>query len=105
MLIFHFYCCLNHRSLTGRDIEIYFDDKKDGLLYAYLRPGQVVSTNAYPSHEFYVTAAGHKDLIILRFIITSDQVCLIYQIHMCIFVCGLHYILKYLTCSNSNPDP
>ena len=63
-----------YRSLTSRDIEIYFDDKKEGLLYAYLRPGQVVSTNAYPHHEFFVTAAGKKDDIIVRFVITTDQV-------------------------------
>ena len=61
------------RSLTSRDIEIYFDDKKEGLLYALLHPGQVVSTNAYPHHEFFVTAAGNKSDVVVRFVITTDQ--------------------------------
>lgn len=89
------------RSLTSRDVDIYFDDKKEGILYAMLRPGQVVSTNAYPRHEFFVTVAGKKDAFIVRFVVTTDQV---RQIEYSIvyfdfanFVCYVTAIALYIT--------
>ena len=66
------YCI--YRSLSGRKINLWYEDGRDGTIQAHLGPGQETTTNTYVGHEFYATYGGSDDEEITRFAINEDQV-------------------------------
>jgi len=64
------------RSLSSRNLELWFNDGRDGIQQGHLHMGQETTTCSYPGHRFFVTEAGHKDTHVVDFLITSDRVCM-----------------------------
>ena len=62
------------RSLSGRNIQVYWDDGADGVEQASLSPGMVTTTNTYEGHSFYATPADDKSKVLNRFTISKEKV-------------------------------
>lgn len=61
------------RSLSGKKIDLWFNNGADGIPQAFLSPGQETTTNGYEGHEFYATYAHDKSIEISRFRISHDK--------------------------------
>jgi hypothetical protein len=61
------------RSLSGKKINLWYDDGGEGTMQAHLSPGQETTTNTYVGHEFFATYGDNKDEEVCRFRITDDQ--------------------------------
>jgi hypothetical protein len=76
------------RSLSGRVVQIWFDNGAGGIYEGQLSPGQVTSTNAYHGHVFYITVKGQKTEI-ARFTVVPNKVGKISQPKvLCLFSCN-----------------
>jgi hypothetical protein len=62
------------RSLSGRALELWFDDGRDGIFEGLLNPGQVTTTNAYQGHVFIIKVHGHKEIEVCRVKIVPNKV-------------------------------
>lgn len=62
------------RSLSSRNVELWFNNGADGIAQGHLHAGQETTACAYPGHRFFVTEVGHKDRRITEFFIHSTQV-------------------------------
>ena len=62
------------RSLSGRNIQVFWDDGADGVEQAHLSPGMVTTTNTYEGHSFYATPEDDKYKVLNRFTITKEKV-------------------------------
>jgi hypothetical protein len=72
-----------YRSLSGRNVELWFNDGRDGILQGHLHQGQETTTCSYPGHRFFITESGHKDHRITEFLITQDRVSFYPIIYYC----------------------
>lgn len=52
------------RSLSARNMAIYWDDGKDGVYQGLLKPGQTTQTNSYNGHRFFFTPQDDKNSVI-----------------------------------------
>lgn len=64
----------NFRSLSGRKVDIWYDDGEGGTEQGHLSPGTTSTINTYEGHSFFVTPAGRKDHILNRFTISKEKV-------------------------------
>ena len=62
------------RSLSGRKLDVYYDDGRDGVEQAHLNPGMISTLNTYEGHSFFVTPANMKSKVLSRFTISKDKV-------------------------------
>ena len=63
------------RSLSGRNIQVFWDDGGSGVEQAHLRPGMVTTTNTYEGHSFFATPEDDTSKILNRFTISKEKVC------------------------------
>ena len=83
------------RSLSSRNLELWFNDGRDGIQQGHLHMGQETTTCSYPGHRFFVTEAGHKETHVVDFLITSDRVCVFYFVNL-----GTKRISEYILIEN-----
>ena len=62
------------RSLSSRDLQVWYDDGRGGVEQAYLQPGKESTTNTYIGHSFFVTPENNKNEVLNRFTISADKV-------------------------------
>lgn len=61
------------RSLSGKTINLWYDDGQGGTAQAHLSPGHETTTNTYVGHEFFVTYGDKTEEEVTRFRINADQ--------------------------------
>ena len=66
------------RSLSSRNLDIYYDDGGSGVEQAHLRPGMISTLNTYEGHSFFVTPEKLKSKLLSRFTIAKDKVFMIF---------------------------
>jgi hypothetical protein len=62
------------RSLSGRNIQVFWDDGGEGVEQAHLSPGMVTTTNTYEGHSFFATPEDDKSKVLNRFTISKEKV-------------------------------
>ena len=62
------------RSLSQRNMAIYWDDGKDGIYQGILKPGQTTQSNSYFGHRFFFTEEKDKSNVIGRVTINKDTI-------------------------------
>ncbi len=67
-------CAAKFISLSSRDLDIYWDDGKDGVPQGKLISGDISSTNSYETHKFYFTERNRKSNVIARVTIEEGKV-------------------------------
>lgn len=65
-------CAAKFRSLSKRNMAIYWDDGKDGIYQGLLKPGQTTQSNSYFGHRFFFTQENDKSNVIGRVTIDRD---------------------------------
>ena len=80
------------RSLSGRNIQVFWDDGGSGVEQAHLRPGMVTTTNTYEGHSFFATPEDDTSKILSRFTISKEKVRRYY----------FSYFITYMQQYNSN---
>lgn len=67
-------CAAKFRSLSQRNLAIYWDDGKDGIFQGLLKPGQTTQSNSYIGHKFFFTEERDKTNVIGRVTIDRDVI-------------------------------
>jgi hypothetical protein len=62
------------RSLSKRNLAIYWDDGKDGIFQGLLKPGQTTQSNSYSGHRFFFTDEKDKNNVIGMVTIDKDKI-------------------------------
>ena len=62
------------RSLSARNMAMYWDDGKDGVYKGILRPGQTTQSNSYIGHRFFFTEEKDKTNVIGTVTINKDVI-------------------------------
>jgi hypothetical protein len=62
------------RSLSMRNLSMYWDDGKDGIYKGILQPGQTTQSNSYSGHRFFFTDEKDKNNVIGMVTIDKDKI-------------------------------
>ena len=69
-MVWHYY----YRSMSSKDVNLWFENYRGGQSQGRLHPGQVTTSNAYQGHVFFATDIANKSREIARFNIIDTTV-------------------------------
>jgi hypothetical protein len=84
------------RSLSGRNLQIYWDDGREGVEQAFLSPGMISTLNTYEGHTFFATPEDDKTKVLNRFTISKEKVSYQFQSSLLFNVISCHHSICLL---------